>query len=92
MMRPFKPGDRLEDHAGPIGEVFQQLATQLAEYRALKEQMAVGAAGIPGGPPAPHYSGITLHSNLSEDSNATSASSSFLHLDNARSFESRNSR
>jgi hypothetical protein len=52
--------------------------------------MAVGAAGIPGGPPAPHYSGITLHSNLSADSNATSASSSFLHLDNPRSFESRN--
>jgi adenylate cyclase len=90
MMRPFKPGDRLEDHAAPIGEIFQQLATQLAEYRALKEQMAVGAAGIPGGPPAPHYSGISLHSNLSADSNTTSASSSFLHLDNPRSFESRN--
>jgi adenylate cyclase len=89
MMRPFKAGDRLEDHAVPIGEIFQQLATQLAEYRALKEQMAVGAAGIPVGPPA-HYSGITLHSNLSADSNATSASSSFLHLDNPRSFETRN--
>ena len=48
MMRPFKPGDRLEDHAVPIGEVMQQLQTQLAEYRALKEQMADGAARIPG--------------------------------------------
>ncbi|KAJ5380913.1 Adenylate cyclase [Penicillium cataractarum] len=90
MMRPFKPGDKLGDHAVPIGEIFQQLATQLAEYRALKEQMAVGAAGIPGGPPAPHYSGITLHSNLSADSNTTSASSSFLHLDTPRSFDTRN--
>lgn len=90
-MRPFKPGDRLKDHAAPIGEIFQQLATQLAEYHALKEQMAVGPAGIPGGPPVPNYSGIHLHSYLSGDSNATSASSSFLHLDNPQSFEFRNS-
>ncbi|KAJ5495711.1 Adenylate cyclase [Penicillium diatomitis] len=92
LMRPFKPGDKLEDHAAPIGDIFQQLATQLAEYRALQEQMGTGAAGIPGGPPAPHYSGITMHSNLSGDSALTSASSSYLHLDNPRSFESHSNR
>ncbi|KAJ5669474.1 Adenylate cyclase [Penicillium macrosclerotiorum] len=79
MMHPFKPGDKLEDHAVPIGEVIQQLQTQMAEYRALKEQMAVGAAGIPDGSPA-QYGAIPMHSNLSVDSNTTSTSSSFLHL------------
>lgn len=78
-MRPFKPGDRLEDHAVPIGEVMQQLQTQLAEYRALKEQMAVEAAGIPGGSPA-HYGGVPMDNSDSTQSHATSASSSFLHL------------
>ena len=39
-MRPFKPGDRLIDHAVPIAEVMQQLRTQLAEYKALKEHLA----------------------------------------------------
>ncbi|KAJ5168888.1 Adenylate cyclase [Penicillium canariense] len=91
LMRPFKSGDRLEDYAVPIGEIFQQLATQLAEYRALKEQMAVGAAGIPGGPPAPNYSGIDTHSTPSANSTATSASSSSLNLsrsaDTPRSFD-----
>lgn len=48
MMQPFKPGDRLEDHATPISEVMQQLQTQLAEYRALKEQLATGAVGMAG--------------------------------------------
>lgn len=73
MMRPFKPGDRLEDHAVPIGEVMQHLQTQLAEYRALKDQMAVGVAGIPGGPSA-QYNAESTHSHT------ISASSSFLHL------------
>lgn len=46
-MQPFKPGDRLIDHAAPIGEVMQQLQTQLAEYKALKEHLAGGATGTP---------------------------------------------
>ncbi|KAL4810890.1 hypothetical protein BDV18DRAFT_128183 [Aspergillus unguis] len=46
MMRPFRSGDQLNDHAAPIGEVLQQLQTQLAEYKALREQVAVSAAGI----------------------------------------------
>ncbi|KAI9046149.1 adenylate cyclase acyA [Aspergillus affinis] len=47
MMRPFRPGDRLNDHAVPIGEVMQELQTQLAEYWALKEQLAGNAAHLP---------------------------------------------
>ncbi|PWY78200.1 hypothetical protein BO70DRAFT_294121 [Aspergillus heteromorphus CBS 117.55] len=43
MMRPFKPGDQLNDHAIPIADVMLQLQTQLAEYRALKEQIDVSA-------------------------------------------------
>jgi adenylate cyclase len=76
MMRPFRPGDRLQDHAVPIGEVFQQLQTQLAEFQALKEQMAVGAAGNIGGPPP--YGNVAPSD--APDSGITSASSSFLHL------------
>jgi adenylate cyclase len=87
MMRPFKPGDTLKDHAVPINEVLQQLQTQLAEFQALKEQMAVDAAGNIGGPPTPY--GKTGHSD-SIDSGITSTSSSFLHLpgDANRSFDS----
>ncbi|KAL3492229.1 hypothetical protein BJX62DRAFT_236458 [Aspergillus germanicus] len=51
MMRPFKAGDQLNDHAVPIGEVLQQLQTQLAEYRALKEQID-SHAGISGTSPS----------------------------------------
>ncbi|KAJ5994158.1 Adenylate cyclase [Penicillium sp. IBT 35674x] len=76
LMRPFKPGDRLEDHAVPIGEVMQQLQTQMAEYRALKEQMATGSAGIPVGSP-PFGGTPVMHA---ADSGNTSSSSSFLHL------------
>merc|ERR1712187_402688 len=74
MMRPFKPGDRLGDHAAPIGEVMQQLQTQLAEYRALKEQLAVGAAGITG------REGGSTGSDQADNSSASSTSSSFLQL------------
>lgn len=86
MMRPFKPGDTLGDHAVPINEVLQQLQTQLAEFQALKEQMAVDAAGNIGGPPTPVKTGPSG----SIDSGITSASSSFLHLpgDANRSFDS----
>ncbi|KAL5332936.1 hypothetical protein BJX70DRAFT_382476, partial [Aspergillus crustosus] len=60
MMRPFKPGDQLNDHAVPIGDILQQLQTQLAEYKALKEQIADNSAGIAGASPIsvatdPHY-------------------------------------
>lgn len=79
MMQPFRPGDRLEDHAVPIGEVMQQLQTQLAEYRALKEQLAIGAAGVPGGLPA-QYDSVPMQASESLESNNTSASSSFLHI------------
>lgn len=51
MLRPFRPGDRLNDHAVPIGEVMQELQTQLAEYRALKEQLAGGTTRLPGASP-----------------------------------------
>jgi adenylate cyclase len=83
MMRPFKPGDRLEDHAVPIGEVMQQLQTQMAEYRALKEQMAGnGNAGIPAGSP-PFGGTPIMHAADSNASNDTSSSSSFLSLSGA---------
>lgn len=78
-MRPFRPGDRLDDHAVPIGEVMQQLQTQLAEYRALKEQLATGAAGVASQPPS-QYSSIPMQATESVDSNTTSASSTFLQI------------
>lgn len=76
IMRPFKPGDRLKDHAAPIGEVMQQLQTQLAEYQALKEQLAGGTLGISG------REGISSLPEPSEnsDSSASSTSSSLLQL------------
>lgn len=46
-MRPFKPGDKLEDHAVPMGEVMRELQTQLAEFKALKEQLSVGTSNLP---------------------------------------------
>lgn len=76
IMQPFKPGDRLEDHAAPIGEVMQQLQTQLAEYRALKEQLAVGAIDMHGSEGRFNESASTGHS----DSNASSTSSSLLQM------------
>jgi adenylate cyclase len=78
MMRPFKPGDKLKDHAVPISDVLQELRTQLAEFQALKESLAVGAAGITGGP-KPQYSPAEPPSE-SLESGITSASSSYLHL------------
>lgn len=73
MMRPFKPGDRLIDHAMPIREVMQQLQTQLAEYKALKEHLAgvTGAVGT-----ASSFSDPLVHEPNS-GSNASSSSSSF---------------
>lgn len=75
-MQPFKPGDRLEDHAAPIGEVMQQLQTQLAEYRALKEQLAGGAIDMPGRERRFNESAPTGRSG----STASSTSSSLLQM------------
>jgi adenylate cyclase len=83
LMRPFKPGDRLEDHAVPIGEVMQQLATQMAEYRALKEQMAIGDTNLAGVSPV-QYGGSPIHLTTSGQSNNISASSSSLNLSEPR--------
>ena len=76
MMHPFRPGDNLNDHAIPIGEVMQQLQTQLAEYRLLKKQVADNGADIHRGP-----ANIVAPDQYLEDS-ATSASpsSSYLNL------------
>lgn len=76
IMRPFKPGDRLKDHAAPIGEVLQQLQTQLAEYQALKEQLAGRTSGITS------REGISSLPEPSDnsDSSSNSTSSSFLQL------------
>jgi len=41
MMRPFRPGDRLEDHAVPMADILKQLQVQLAEFKALKDQISV---------------------------------------------------
>lgn len=75
-MRPFKAGDSLQDHAAPIADVLQQLSTQLAEFQALKEQLADSGPG--------HIASPQLHYGQrpsdSIDSGITSASSSFLHL------------
>lgn len=72
MMQPFKSGDRLNDHAAPIGEVLQQLQTQLAEYKALKEQVAVSAAGITGA--SPSSTATDLHYTPEFNSNSSSSS------------------
>lgn len=85
-MRPFKPGDSLKDHAAPITDVLQQLSTQLAEFQALKAQLADASPQKLGSSP-PHYGN---RPSDSIDSGITSASSSFLHLpgDANRSFDS----
>ncbi|KAL4765872.1 adenylate cyclase acyA [Aspergillus foveolatus] len=73
MLRPFKPGDRLDDHAAPIGDVLQELRTQLAEYRALKEQIATNGAGITGA--SPSSTATDLH--YTPDFHSSASSSSF---------------
>lgn len=70
MMQPFKPGDKLQNHAAPIGEVMQQLQTQLAEYQALKEQMAVGALGM-----TERGRESSMQSDSSDDTISTTSSS-----------------
>ncbi|KAL4949493.1 hypothetical protein BDW69DRAFT_174387 [Aspergillus filifer] len=73
ILRPFKPGDKLNDHAAPIGDVLQALQTQLAEYKALKEQIDVSAAGITGA--SPSSTATDLH--YTPDFNSSASSSSF---------------
>ncbi|KAL6230803.1 hypothetical protein BDW75DRAFT_221748 [Aspergillus navahoensis] len=73
MLRPFKLGDRLDDHAAPIGDVLQELRTQLAEYKALKEQIAATGAGITGA--SPSSTATDLH--YTPDFNSSASSSSF---------------
>jgi adenylate cyclase len=79
MMRPFKPGDKLKDHAVPINDVLQQLRTQLAEFQALKESLAIGAAGITDGP-QPQYNSPAPPPSEGMDSGIATPSPSFLHL------------
>lgn len=79
MMQPFRPGDRLIDHAAPIGEVMQQLQTQLAEYRALKQHLAGGGiSGITGAPVS--FSDSVGQAADGAASDASSSSSSLLQL------------
>ncbi|PYI11450.1 adenylate cyclase AcyA [Aspergillus sclerotiicarbonarius CBS 121057] len=73
MMRPFRPGDQLNDHAVPIADVMQQLQTQLAEYRALKQQIDASAGT------ATSYTGTDPQCSNGE-SNSDSASSSYLQM------------
>ncbi|KAK2766299.1 cysteinyl-tRNA synthetase [Arachnomyces sp. PD_36] len=39
LMSPFRAGDTIRDHAGPMGDLMKQLSVQLAEFKALKEQV-----------------------------------------------------
>ncbi|KAJ5889072.1 Adenylate cyclase [Penicillium taxi] len=45
MINPFTPGSNPSDYAIPMAEILQQLQSQLADYRLLKDKMAVGDAG-----------------------------------------------
>jgi hypothetical protein len=50
-MSPFRAGDTLQDHAGPMSDLMAQLAVQLAEFKALKEQVNSSELMLP---PANH--------------------------------------
>ena len=45
MMRPFKAGDKLSDHAVPMAELLAQLQAQMAEFKALRDQVDVSDSG-----------------------------------------------
>ncbi|EEP76184.1 hypothetical protein UREG_01033 [Uncinocarpus reesii 1704] len=60
MMRPFKPGDTLEDHAVPMIDIIRQLQVQLAEFKALKEQINIVNPSISVPPPSTASSGTPL--------------------------------
>ena len=44
MMRPFKSGDKLLDHAVPMAELLSQLQAQMAEFKALKDHINISDA------------------------------------------------
>lgn len=73
LMQPFKPGDRLIDHAAPISEVMQQLQTQLAEYKALKELLAGGAMAPTAAAVNVSYPTIQVDGGGSSPSSSTSS-------------------
>jgi adenylate cyclase len=41
LIHPFRPGNKLKEHAMPMSEVIQQLQTQLAEFAFLKQQLSL---------------------------------------------------
>jgi len=47
LIRPFKPGHTIQDHAIPIGEVIAQLQTELVQFKAIKEQLGESGLAIP---------------------------------------------
>ncbi len=66
MMRPFRAGDRLEDHAVPMADILKQLQVQLAEFRALKDQINVTDPSISvtkhgGDPPSVESDSVLRH-------------------------------
>lgn len=78
-MRPFREGDTLDDHAMPMVDVFLQLQTQLAEFKALKEQLNVGLAGAPD-PNTQIEVDLTTQTPTPQSSGVNSSSSSHVRL------------
>lgn len=76
-MSPFRPGDTIQDHAGPMGDLMKQLSIQLAEFKALKEEVSFGNGGaVPFGTGATRTSsGEPLHNTFSEQSQLTQTTS-----------------
>ncbi|TPX26037.1 cysteinyl-tRNA synthetase [Coccidioides immitis] len=77
MMRPFRPGDSLEDHAVPMIEIIKQLQAQLAEFRALKEQIDVVNSSI-SIPPSPN--GNPIHRAVFLGNDQTSSTPTIVDL------------
>ncbi|KAF3395032.1 hypothetical protein DPV78_008581 [Talaromyces pinophilus] len=77
MMRPFKKGDSIREHAVSMVEVISQLQSQLAEFQALKEHLNIAAAGAPD--PSTQI-GLNLKTPSSQSSGTNSTSSSHIRL------------
>lgn len=45
MMHPFKPGDKISDHAIPMADLLAQLQAQMAEFKALRDNVDVPDEG-----------------------------------------------
>lgn len=45
IVKPVKPGDKLEHHARPMAEVMKEVREALAEYGAIKQRMAAKSQG-----------------------------------------------